>query len=120
MGDFNAVDELEDRKSSKTTAPKIRLALLESLRDLVKALSLTDAWKDIRKDEPCWTYNCATGQARLDRIYCQHHVKFSDIHLHNLPFGDHRPIVGNINSATSNHVVRKKSTGLWKLNAAIL
>ena len=120
LGDFNAVDELEDRKSSKTTAPKIRLALLESLRDLVKALSLTDAWKDIRKDEPCWTYNCATGQARLDRIYCQHHVKFSDIHLHNLPFGDHRPIVGNINSATSNHVVRKKSAGLWKLNAAIL
>ena len=66
LGDFNAVDELEDRKSSKTTAPKIRLALLESLRDLVKALSLTDAWKDIRKDEPCWTHNCATGQARLD------------------------------------------------------
>ena len=66
LGDFNAVDELEDRKSSKTTPPTIRLALLESLRDLVKALSLTDAWKDIRKDEPCWTHNCATGQARLD------------------------------------------------------
>ena len=40
--------------------------------------------------------------------------------MHNLPFGDHRPIVGNIYRTTSTHVVRIKSTGLWKLNAAIL
>ncbi|EFX63840.1 hypothetical protein DAPPUDRAFT_334925 [Daphnia pulex] len=93
LGDFNAVDEIDDRKSSNTTPPKLRLALLEPLRDLVKALSLTDVWREIRKNEPCWTYNCAASQARLDRIYCHHHVKFSDIHLHDLPLGDHRPIV---------------------------
>jgi hypothetical protein len=120
LGDFNAVDEIDDRKSSKTTPPKIRHALLESLRNLVKALSLTDVWRDIRKDEPCWSYNCATGQARLDRIYCQHQVKFSNIHLHDLPLGDHRPIVGYINSTTPRPVVRKKSMDLWKLNTAIL
>ncbi|KAK4045377.1 hypothetical protein OUZ56_032983 [Daphnia magna] len=34
LGDFNAVDEIDDRKSSKTTSPKIRLALLEPLRNL--------------------------------------------------------------------------------------
>jgi hypothetical protein len=120
LGDFNAVDEIDDRKSSKTTPPKIRLALLEPLRDLVKALSLTDVWRDIRKDEPCWTYNCATSQARLDRIYCQHHVKFSDIHLHDLPLGDHRPIVGYINSTTPPRVVRNEKMDLWKLNTSIL
>jgi len=120
LGDFNAVDEIDDRKSSKTTPSKIRLALLEPLRDLVKALSLTDVWRDIRKNEPCWTYNCATSQARLDRIYCQHHIKFSDILLHDLPLGDHRPIVGYINSTTPPRVVRNKSKDLWKLNISIL
>ena len=120
MGDFNAIDEIDDRKSSKTTPPKIRLALLEPLRDLVKALSLKDVWRDIRKDEPCWTYNCATSQAGLDRIYCQHHVKFSDIHVHDLPLGDHRPIVGYINSTTPPRVVRNESMDLWKLNTSIL
>jgi hypothetical protein len=49
LGDFNAVDEIDDRESSKTTPPKIRLALLEPLRDLVKVLSLTDVWSEIRK-----------------------------------------------------------------------
>ena len=120
LGDFNAVDEIDDRKSSKTTPSKIRLALLEPLRDLVKALSLTDVWRDIRKNEPCWTYNCATSQARLDRIYCQHHIKFSDILLHDLPLGDHRPIVGYINNTTPPRVVRNKSKDLWKLNISIL
>ena len=120
LGDFNAVDEIDDRKSSKTTPSKIRLALLEPLRDLVKALSLTDVWRDIRKNEPCWTYNCATSQARLDRIYCQHHIKFSDILLHDLPLGDHRPIVGYINSTTPPRIVRNKSKDLWKLNISIL
>jgi len=120
LGDFNAVDEIDDRKSNKTTPPKIRLTLLEPLRDLVKALSLTDVWRDIRKDEHCWTYNCATSQARLDRIYCHHHIKFSDIHLHDLPLGDHRPIVGYINSTTPFRAVRNKSMDLWKLNTSIL
>jgi exonuclease III len=120
LGDFNAIDEIDDRKSNKATPPKTRLSLLEPLRDLVKALSLTDVWKDIRKNEPCWTYNCATCQARLDRIYCQHHVKFSDIHLHDLPLGDHRPIVGYINSTVPRPVMRKKSMDLWKLNTSIL
>ncbi len=31
LGDFNAVDEIDDVKSSKTTPPKIRLALLQPL-----------------------------------------------------------------------------------------
>ncbi|KAI9550752.1 hypothetical protein GHT06_004945 [Daphnia sinensis] len=120
LGDFNTVDEIDDRKSSKTTPPKIRLTLLEPLRDLVKALSLTDVWRDIRKNELCFTYICATSQARLDRIYCQLHVKFSDIHLHELPLGDHRPIVGYKNSTTPPCVVRNKSRNLWKLNTSIL
>ncbi|EFX62199.1 hypothetical protein DAPPUDRAFT_120432 [Daphnia pulex] len=120
LGDFNAVDEIDDRKSSKTTALKTRLALLEPLRDLVKALSLTDVWREIRKNEPCWTYNCAASQASLDRIYSHHHVKFSDIHLHDIPLGDHRPIVGYINSTTPPHIVRNKSRNLWKLITSIL
>ena len=121
LGDFNAVDELEDRNSSKTTPPKIRLTLLESLREMVKALSLTDVWRNIRKNEPGWTYTCATGQARLDRIYLQQPVTFSNIQTHNLPFGDHRPVVGYINSTpTPRKVTKRKSFDLWKLNTAVL
>jgi hypothetical protein len=39
--------------------------LLEPLRDLVKALSLTDVWRDIRKNWPCWTY------IMLHKIVCR-------------------------------------------------
>ncbi len=120
LGDFNAVDEFEDRKSNKTTPPKTSLALLESLRDLVKALDLTDAWRNIRKNEPGWTYNCATGQARLDRIYFQHPVTFFKIQMHDLPFGDHRPVVGYIDSNAPCRVDRERSMDLWKLNTAVL
>ena len=120
LGDFNAVDEFDDRKSSKIIPPKNRLTLLESLRDLVKALNLTDVWREIRKNEPGWTYNCAYGQARLDRIYCQHPVEFSNIQMHNLPFGDHRPVVGYINSANPPPRTKRKPMDIWKLNTAIL
>jgi hypothetical protein len=40
--------------------------------------------------------------------------------LHDLPLGDHRPIVGYINSTTPPRVVRNKSENLWKLNTSIV
>ena len=40
--------------------------------------------------------------------------------MHDLPLGDHRPIVGYINNTTPPRVVRNKSKDLWKLNISIL
>ncbi len=88
----------------------------------MKALKLTDVWRGIRNNKPGFTFNYASGQARLDRIYTQQTVEFVDIFAHTLRFGDHSELVAVIKNNTSHsqpHRARKPA-GLWKLNSGIL
>jgi len=122
LGDFNAVEESTERKSTLTNKPKVRNSDVASLRELSTSLELTDVWKAIRKNEPGWTFTRPSGQARLDRIYAQKAIAFSDIFIHTLPFSDHSALVGSINNSASSHrrAFRTPITGLWKLNSSIL
>ena len=106
IGDFNAVEEGTERRNNKSNEPNFRKHDLKHLRDLVSTLERTDVWRAIRQNEPGWTFNRPSGQARLDRIYTQQTVDFSDINTHALPFSDHLALVASIRSCA---IIRQDS-----------
>ena len=120
LGDFNAVEELSDRKSTKNNQPKVRPSDIIALRELTTSFELTDVWRAIRKSEPGWTFTRPSGQARLDRIYTRNTIKFSDILTHTLPFSDHSALVAVIQTSASIRRAPFRPNGLWKLNTSIL
>ena len=95
LGDFNAVEELSERRSNNPRHRQTN-AHVEALHSMVKGLQLTDIWKAIRKDEPGWTFSYSGGQARLDRIYATKTLKFVDAFTHTLPFGDHSALASRV------------------------
>ena len=64
LGDFNAVEEVSERRSRNPTLRQTN-SHVEALHSMVNGLQLTDVWKAIRKDEPGWTFSYSGGQARF-------------------------------------------------------
>ena len=120
LGDFNAVEDCTDRRTNKTNTPRISNPDGRALRELVSTFDLTDVWRAFRKNEPGWTFHRSTGQARLDRIYAQQTVEFSDTYTHALPFSDHLALVARIKAPTTPQRAPRKPRGLWKLNVSVL
>ena len=48
LGDFNAVEEISERRSSNL----VRNSFVEALHTMVNGLQLIDVWKEIRKIKP--------------------------------------------------------------------
>ena len=120
LGDFNAVEDCTERRTNTTNAPRVRNPDVKALRELVSTFELIDVWRAIRKNEPGWTFHRPSSQARLDRIYAQQTVEFSDTYTHALPFSDHLALVARIKCVSPPQRAPRRPQGLWKLNTAIL
>lgn len=118
LGDFNAVEESSDRRGN-TTQPVNRTADNLAIREMVRVLTLKDAWKKLKPREAGFTRHTGRSSARIDRIYATENIDLQDIALGALSFGDHLPVIATIASSAP-PVQHRPNYGLWKLNTSVL
>ncbi|KZS08465.1 Uncharacterized protein APZ42_027533 [Daphnia magna] len=68
IGDFNCVDDIEDRKQTKSQSYPSKIINL-ALKEMIEGLELIDIWKKLKKTEPGHTFHHHGCSFRLDRIY---------------------------------------------------
>ncbi|KAI9550784.1 hypothetical protein GHT06_007138 [Daphnia sinensis] len=68
IGDFNCVDDIQDRKQTKSQSCPSKIINL-ALKEMIEGLELIDIWKKLKKTEPGHTFHHHGGSSRLDRIY---------------------------------------------------
>lgn len=118
-GDFNAVDEIKDRKKAENARRPV--AIERALIEMIAGLELVDIWKALRKNENGYTFVHRNGAARLDRIYCNRSLLqfFPEIFLVPNAITDHFALVTSF-TKTLNFAKTKKEKGIWKINASVL
>lgn len=119
LGDFNAVDEINDRKKAENARRPV--VVERSLIEMIAGLELVDLWKTMRTNEDGHTFIHRNGSARLDRIYCSRAVLklFSGIRLTPNAITDHFTLETNL-IVTVNLPRMKKEECIWKLNTSVL
>lgn len=118
-GDFNSVDEAQDRKKKEDARRPV--VVERALIEMVSGLELVDLWKAIRKNEDGHTFIHRNGSARLDRIYCSRSLRhqFVDVDLRPNAITDHFALETNL-SRVVKQFEKKKENGIWKMNASIM
>ena len=121
LGDFNAIEYIQDRISTKSS----KIEVYKSLSDLIKSVKLIDSWRFKHPKSPGHTFFYTQGSARLDRIYVNNNVAHSINNLYTEPFADsdHVAIIIEVNGvgpsvALSNP--KSKNMNPWKFNCSLL
>ena len=117
LGDFNAVENFNERRSTGRT--RRRHKNLKALQELSAGLDLVDIWRSLRPNEQGFTFHSSRSLSRIDRIYSSRQLNFTDIEIERLTIGDHDPLIASLSyeRETRNH---RNASCLWKMNTAIL
>lgn len=118
-GDFNAVDDVKDRRKAENARRPV--VIERALIEMIAGLELVDLWKALRKNDSGYTFVHRSGAARLDRIYCTRTIlkSFPEICLVPNAITDHFALVATFIQKL-NCFNTKKEKGIWKINASVL
>jgi exonuclease III len=121
IGDFNCVDDIQDRKQTKSQSCPSKIINL-ALKEMIEGLELIDIWKKLKKTEPGHTFHHHGGSSRLDRIYASKAFadNFRSICLQHLSISDHQSIQSSFTCNLNIPHLAKSTVGLWKMNVLIL
>ncbi|XP_045034562.1 uncharacterized protein LOC116930487 [Daphnia magna] len=121
MGDFNCVDDIQDKASSDSFTSQSNIASY-ALKEMVTGLDLVDIWKKLNKSEPGHTFYHPYGSSRLDRIYASRSFaeNFLNIYLQSLSVSDHQSVQSTFTCNLDLPHRTRSPAGLWKLNTSIL
>ena len=94
MGDLNAKENEKHRRGNITVA-KSRIEN-KQMKDMIKAVSLRDAWEEKNKNEDGHTFFYKGGSSRIDRIYFKGPMSINEIKTKATTFTDHQALIGEI------------------------
>ena len=114
MGDFNAVENLTDRRQN-LCQPTYILYDQIALREMIRVLELKDAWRVLRPSESGFTRHNSVSSSRIDRIYVTETVRLEIIALSAITFGGHLPLIASITTSAPIITKAPKTYDLWKL-----
>ena len=123
VGDFNCVDNYDDRLSNNPANSSTPLTrhINKALIELTTGFELVDIWLKLNPSDLGHTFHHHSGSSRIDRVYSSRCLasSFSSACLRTLSVSDHFPVESTL---TTNLLPPKKSnfTCLWKLNISIL
>ncbi|KZR99249.1 Uncharacterized protein APZ42_004955 [Daphnia magna] len=118
MGDFNRVDDIQDRANIPPLPVPCSVVSYAS-KEMVTGLDLVDIWKKLNHCKPGHTFHYHSGSSRLDRIYASRSFadKFLNISLQSLSISDHQRRLSEIRTnfiqESASHLLREKHVANW-------